>query len=655
MLLDRTFHPDEANQAETTGRLLETGRYDYRPDDHHGPTLYYAAAAIQKASGHNTFATMDGSLLRCTPLLFAVLSLVFGFLAIRKLLKPVSGFFAWLVPGLFVILLGSAPIFAFFATDFIQEMLLACFTLMMFWAGIGYLHARDTKLKPGTWAIFFGAATALAFATKETCVLAFAAAILAFIPFLVKRLKADALRTRMRDVVLGGFGFIIIACILYSDFGRDFHGVYNAFIAAPRSYLGRAAGSASSAGAADHVHPWWQYFQWLFADEYGVLAFFILCGICFGLFARFVWMTRHPEVRTRVNGSLPRTFLFTLCYSLLLLAFYSLIPYKTPWCALQMHVGLLLSALLGFTAASHVFSLCLQGHPRLLEALGALPVAIASFMLILSNGSQLLRMNRDPDSKEIPYNYASASPEVKQLAAAVADAMESGTNGEQMSSNNDSRFAAVVLPASDTWPFPWYNRPYTRQTGYWTSFDDFKRDRRYLSDNGYRPTALIVSKAEIERLQEKEGLPRPVESLFPYLECRGVFHMRSGVPVVLYAADMQESPEVQQLCATVSAAIDAASKHEPRTVMPFIASDVWIPSMQNGPYARRICWTSIEGLRLLAADGVNPAVVIVPMEQGHLVQPLFPHLKHTKRFYIRPGTPGREGKMRGGVRVRVFW
>ena len=67
MLFDRTFHPDEANQAFTTGRLLETGRYAYRPDDHHGPTLYYAAAAIQKVSGHGTLATMDGTLLRCRP------------------------------------------------------------------------------------------------------------------------------------------------------------------------------------------------------------------------------------------------------------------------------------------------------------------------------------------------------------------------------------------------------------------------------------------------------------------------------------------------------------------------------------------------------------------------------------------------------------
>ena len=140
-------------------------------------------------------------------------------------------------------------------------------------------------------------------------------------------------------------------------------------------------------------------------------------------------------------------------------------------------------------------------------------------MLLLANGYQIARMSRDPDSKDIPYNYASASPEVQQLAAIVASAMTSNPTIPQ--SPNSPAFIAVALPPSDTWPFPWYNRPYEPQTGYWTSFDDLKQ---------------------------------------------------------------------------------------------------------------------------LAAGGVKPTVVIVPMTEGHLVQPLFPHLKHTKRFYMRPG-----------VRVRVFW
>ena len=564
----RTFHPDEANQAFTTGRLLETGRYEYRPDDHHGPTLYYAAAAIQKAAGHNTLATLDGTLLRCTPLLFAVLALVFGFLAVRKVAKSVGAFAGWLAPCLFALLLGTSPVFAFFATDFIQEMLLACFTLMMFWAGVGYVHAKvlgasclvlgaeqehkresnvpstkhqapSTNIKPGTWALIFGIAAGLAFATKETSLLAFAAAGLAGIP-LAWRFRKD-MRFETRDAVLALAGFALTAILFYSSFASCWQGVYNAFIAAPLSYLHRAAGDAASTGAGWHVHPWWQYLKWLFADEHGFLAFFIICGTGMGLFARFGWLALRPGAKEKINHALMRAFLFTLIYAFALLALYSSVPYKTPWCALQMHTGLLLAALLGFAATSDVFTaisslapppglptawkagaLWWQAHPRLLRAIGAMPLAIAAAILLLGNARDLARIARDPDSKDIPYNYASASPEVQQLAAVVANAMRvPSTEHQAPGTEHQAPFIAVALPPADTWPFPWYNRPYEPQTGYWTSFDDLKQ---------------------------------------------------------------------------------------------------------------------------LAAGGSKPTVVIVPMTEGHLVQPLFPHLKHTKRFYMRPG-----------VRVRVFW
>ena len=520
MLYDRTFHPDEANQAFTTGRLLETSRYTYQPQDHHGPTLYYAAAALQKATGHNDTASLDGTLLRSTPLVFAVLGLVFGIAALKRLTRS---FISGLV---FALLLGTAPFFAFFATDFIQEMLLACFLLMMFWSGVGYLNP-GAKWKTGTWALFFGTGAGLAFATKETCLISFAAAALAATPFLVKRLTLEKVRARARDGVLAVFGFLIVACILYSDFGRDFHGVYNAFIAAPLSYLGRAAGDATaSTGANWHVHPWWQYFQWLFAGHLS-LANFICLGLIFGM------VGRAPRAR--------RTFLFTTIYALLLLAFYSAIPYKTPWCALQILVPLLLAAFLGcINFCEALRSIALKRNPEFppnaIPVLSYTPLLCLSAMLLYGNASNLAQMWRNPDSTDIPCNYAAASPEVKELAATVASAMASATNHEPPTTNHEPRttnreppFIAVALPDADIWPFPWYNRPYERQTGYWASVDD---------------------------------------------------------------------------------------------------------------------------LKALAAAGVKPTVVIVPMEEGHLVQPIFPHLKHTKRFYMRPRIPERKVR---GVRVRVFW
>ncbi len=436
---NRTFHPDEANQAITTGRLLETGTYAYNPQDHHGPTLYYAAAAIQKAAGHNSTAELDASLLRCTPLLFAVLALVFGFLAVRRITKR-----TWL-GILFALLLGTSPIFAFFATDFIQEMLLAAFTMMMLWSGAGYFNPGG-KLKPGAWALIFGVSAGLAFATKETSILTFAAAAIAALVCRIVKVHTPQpsplnLKTP-NPAILAIAGFALTATLFYSSFGTNWQGVYNAFIAAPLSYVHRAAGDAASTGAGWHVHPWWQYLKWLFADEHGFLAFFIICGTGMGLFARFGWLALRPGAKEKINHALMRAFLFTLIYAFALLALYSSVPYKTPWCALQMHTGLLLAALLGFAATSDVFTaisslapppglptawkagaLWWQAHPRLLRAIGAMPLAIAAAILLLGNARDLARIARDPDSKDIPYNYASASPEVQQLAAVVANAM----------------------------------------------------------------------------------------------------------------------------------------------------------------------------------------------------------------------------------------
>ena len=566
MIFDRTFHPDEANQAFTVGKLLETGQYVYRPEDHHGPTLYYAAAALQKAYGHDSTATLDGTLLRCTPLLFAILTLVFGFLALRKLIafsalgSKTPKALKTLAAPCFVVLLGTSPIFVFFATDFIQEMLLACFTLMMFWAGVGYV-CPGGKWKPGTWALLFGIAAGLAFATKETSVLTFAAAGLSSLTLKVlNSTKApgdpNALKVpNSRGIALAAMGFLLTSILFCSSFCSNWQGVYNAFVAAPLSYLHRAAGSAASAGAAWHVHPWWKYLYWLFADDRESLPFFVLCGILFAILFRFIGLKLRPEPLTLTHALMhaPRTraFLFMTLYALFLFAFYSLIPYKTPWCALQLHTPLSLAAMLGFTVSSDIYAsanlsfvppawwplswkaqgIWWQGHPRLIKAISILPLTVAATILFATNCHQCIYMNKNPDSREIRFNYAAASPEVKELAATVATAMKATAQGGSIPrSDNNSRsgglqsaspFIAVALPPEDTWPFPWYNRALESQTGYWTDF---------------------------------------------------------------------------------------------------------------------------EALRILAKSDAKPSVVIVPMEQGHLVQPLFPYLKKTKRFYMRPG-----------VRVRVFW
>lgn len=498
---NRTFHPDEANQAFTTGRLIETGAYRYDPSDHHGPTLYYAAAAIQKVAGNNSTAMLDGSLLRCTPLLFAVLALLFSFLALAKILKKVSGVL-W-VAAAFTALLASSPIFLFFATDFIQEMMLACFSAMMFWAAAGYaiISPGKNRIKSGTWALFFGIAAGLAFSTKETSLLTFGAM---FAPFLATVLYCrknnipcdPADRNKIPShLVLAVAGFFLTAILFYSSFAQNFQGVYNAFVTAPLSYLYRAAGHKASQGATYHIHPWWQYFRWLFGCN-TVFAVFSAAGMALGFFSLQKDLTRN-KIPVRLKAALVASLGFVLSLS----AIYSGIPYKTPWCALQLHIPILAAAFLGLWAFGT------------LKSAGKILFYVLSMLLLCENAIVVAKMWRNPDSKDIAYNYASASPQVKEMAKQIEEAISAKKDRPQA-------FVAVALKPEDTWPLPFYLRKLEARVGYWTRFEDLE----VIEALGRKPDVVVVP-AEHGHL---------VQPLFPYLNKTKRFEMRHRVRVRVF-------------------------------------------------------------------------------------------------------------------------
>ena len=231
-----------------------------------------------------------------------------------------------------------------------------------------------------------------------------------------------------------------------------------------------------------------------------------------------VFAACRKSLRDRLNRPLLWAFFGISLYTALLLTFYSILPYKTPWCTLQLLVPFLVSVALGLVLGRDIVreaGVARGASPRTAQIVASFYflVALPLASLLVEHVPGLVRMERDPDSPDIPYNYAHASPEARQLAACVAEAVAA--------SPSKSPFVAVALPPADTWPFPWYNRTREHLTGYWTKFDD---------------------------------------------------------------------------------------------------------------------------LVALAKTGAKPTIVVVPMTEGHLVQPLFPHLTHTKRFFMRPR-----------VRVRVFW
>ncbi|MBO5939967.1 MAG: glycosyltransferase family 39 protein [Kiritimatiellae bacterium] len=497
MIFNRTFHPDEANQAFTTGRLLETGMYRYNPADHHGPTLYYAAAAIQKAAGCNTTASLDAALLRTTPLLFALLSLVFIFLSFKKILgKRQNSLKLSLLP---VLLTATAPVFVFFATDFIQEMLLLGFTSMMLWAMIGYSSSRKskTKVKPGSWMLFLGISAGMAFATKETAILSFAA-LLASVSAILFSLHggkenetALSARPDPSHILLAASGFLLTATLFYSSFASNWQGVYDAFAAAPLSYVRRAMGSSASDGASYHIHPWYQYSIWLFKSNV-CFSLFAATGILAGISA-LKKLGQSPE---KPLISLQTAFKALSIYTVALTALYSLIPYKTPWCALQIYVPLLLSAFAGLA----IFSFK--------SKIGKIALIALCTLLLAENSVKLAKLWSDPDSKSIPYNYASASPEVKEMANLIRRLVASNET-------NAKNFIAVAIPSEDTWPLPFYLRDLDANIGYWTRFEELE------------VLAALKRKPDIVIVPAEDG--HKIQPLFPHLKNTKRFEMRHRV------------------------------------------------------------------------------------------------------------------------------
>ena len=47
----RPMHNDEAVNAIKFGRLWEHGGYKYDPNEHHGPSLYYATLVLNRLTG----------------------------------------------------------------------------------------------------------------------------------------------------------------------------------------------------------------------------------------------------------------------------------------------------------------------------------------------------------------------------------------------------------------------------------------------------------------------------------------------------------------------------------------------------------------------------------------------------------------------------
>jgi uncharacterized protein (TIGR03663 family) len=433
----RPMHHDEANQAVKLGALLETGDYVYDKADHHGPTLYYLTLPAAWARGQRTLAALDETTLRAVPALFGL-----GLVALLLLLTRAIGRGA--TAGAMV-LAAVSPALTYYSRSYIQEMLFAFFA----W---GFLIALGRLFtKPSGWsAVAAGTAAGMAFASKETSVLVFAAAAAGIAAaWLWTKPEPESSRRLPRPVhALTGLAAAAgTAFLFYSSFFRHPAGIFDSLTA-----FGDYAARGTEAGL--HSQPWFYYLKtlaWTRAQGVSWTEGLILGLALIGIAAAVIGGKRRPkDGPADAQDPSPRwARVFWLRYlaisTVLLAGMFSALSYKTPWNMVVFQAGF---ALLGGIGADALLRLARPQAARL---------ALAAVLLlgVLHLGRQSLLANQVyPADPRNPYVYAQTSPDFLRLADRIKDLAGFHRQGKAMP-------IKVLAEPSQQWPLPWYLRDFT--------------------------------------------------------------------------------------------------------------------------------------------------------------------------------------------------
>jgi uncharacterized protein (TIGR03663 family) len=425
----RPMHHDEANQAVKFGELLETGDYRYDRNDHHGPTLYYLTLPAAWLRGQRTLAALDEQTLRMVPAAFGA-GLILLFLPLARGLGRTA-------VAASAVMAAVSPVLIFYSRFYIQESLLVFFS-------IGFLITLGRFLEDGRtrWAVAAGAIAGLAYATKETSAVILPAAVVAALfarwtlpsaAGAAPAARRSSVVRRVRPVAAGAAAALVVAFVFFSSFLRHPGGLAES-VHAFGIYLDRGVATGP------HVQPFGYYLRLLSYSSSGglvwseglVIALAVVGVVAAGRAAAGFW---------------PR---YVALYSLITLAAFSAIRYKTPWNLLPFYAGVILTA--GYGAAA----LLRVAAPRLVR------IAIAAAMLLAVShlAVQGWRANfRYPADPRNPYVYAQTVPDFLRLPQRVAGLAALHPDGAAM-------LVKVVAGPYEQWPLPWYLRRMTR-VGYW--------------------------------------------------------------------------------------------------------------------------------------------------------------------------------------------
>ncbi|MGC3957105.1 MAG: TIGR03663 family protein [Verrucomicrobiota bacterium] len=429
---NRPLHNDESTNAIKLGALWDKGDYKYDPHEYHGPTLHYFSLPFLWASGVKSSAEISDARLRLVTVAFGTALILLLFL-LRDGLGNIGT--AWAA-----IFLAVSPAMVFYSRYFIHEMLLVFFTLLTLAAGWRYAKKRSVL-----WSVLTGAGLGLMFATKETFVLTLAAMGFALVTTRLwnrwRAAKSAAPAAAIPYIkwsptlphLAVTFGTAAVIWLLFfTSFFTHAAGLVDSF-KTYEPWLHRAG------GASPHIHSWSFYFErllWFHPAKSppwteAILLVLALIGVAAGFCGNRARVASPPLVR------------FLSFFTFALTGIYTVIGYKTPWCALNFWLGIILLAGVGAgvlieslrNAATRTMMLALIGA-------GALHLGIQAWLLTRAFPADLRN----------PYVYAQTSPHARELVERVKAIGRVAPEG----------FATVVKVASPEsyWPLPWSLREF---------------------------------------------------------------------------------------------------------------------------------------------------------------------------------------------------
>ncbi len=410
----RPMHTDEAVNAYIVGQLLGGNAFTYDPLDRHGPVLAAVALPLARVQGAKAFADLTESELRLTTVLAGSLTILLFGAAVEMF-----GFLPSLTAAL---LFAGAPLPVYYDRYFIHESLFVAATFG--------LIITSWRARLGRSTVLAAACGALMLASKETALLHFFALVAAAFVYWRWNLRGKSLvgLWRPKAALAAAATFLLLTVMLFTWFGANWKALPALIHAEPNFFV--------RAGGEGHQKPFWYYAQLVIGGWSGAV---ILTLACIGFFLAL--KKRDPS-----------PYGFLAFYALFLGLIYSLIPYKTPWLALDLWLPISLFAGLA-TQSFWRISAWNPAHRIAIRGCCGL-IGVVAATLIAHDTRQRIFLH--PADETNPFAYAHTSEDLLGLPAEI----------EKLAHQNAIGAPRIAVVAADPWPLPWYLRHFPN-VGFW--------------------------------------------------------------------------------------------------------------------------------------------------------------------------------------------